>query len=117
MSTTIVAAANVEQPWLNGGRGCSILCRRGLTLSNSNSSSSSRAFSNLVSRQVEARADIHSLELTGDLDTFVAVEKRLSTANLSDLAPSGLGYALFFTHPTGPERIALAREWQRLRAR
>jgi STE24 endopeptidase len=71
--------------------------------------------SNLVSRHVEARADLHALELTGDVTTFVAGEQRLSTTNLSDLEPSPLAYALFFTHPTGPERIALAREWQRLR--
>lgn len=69
---------------------------------------------NLVSRHVEARADLHSLELTGDVPTFVAGERRLSTTNLSDLSPSRLAYALFFTHPSGPERIALAREWQRI---
>jgi STE24 endopeptidase len=69
---------------------------------------------NLVSRHVEARADVHSLELTGDVTTFVATEKRLSTVNLSDLEPHALVYALFFTHPSAPERIALAREWERL---
>lgn len=69
---------------------------------------------NLVSRQVESRADVHSLELTGDVDTFVAVEQRLATANLSDLTPAAWAYVLFYTHPTAPERIALAREWQRL---
>ncbi|MGB8650487.1 MAG: M48 family metallopeptidase [Mycobacteriales bacterium] len=69
---------------------------------------------NLVSRHIEARADVHSLELTGDLGTFVASEKRLSTVNLSDLSPSPWVYAMFFTHPSGPERIALAREWERL---
>lgn len=68
---------------------------------------------NLASRHVEARADLHSLELTGDVDTFIAVERRLSVNNLSDLSPSPLVYALFFTHPSGPERIAFAREWQR----
>lgn len=70
---------------------------------------------NLVSRHVEARADIHSLELTGDVATFVASEKRLSRTNLADLDPPPWVYALFFTHPSGPERIALAREWDRLR--
>jgi STE24 endopeptidase len=69
---------------------------------------------NLMSRHVEARADLHALELTGDVTTFVASEHRLSTTNLSDLSPSRLAYVLFFTHPSGPERIALAREWQRI---
>jgi STE24 endopeptidase len=71
-------------------------------------------FTNLVSRHIEARADVHSLELTGDLDTFVASEKRLAVTNLSDLDPPPLVYVFFFTHPTAPERIALAREWKRL---
>jgi STE24 endopeptidase len=69
---------------------------------------------NLLSRHVEARADVHALDLTGDVSTFIASEQRLSTVNLSDLDPDPLVYALFSTHPTGPQRIALAREWQRL---
>ena len=70
----------------------------------------------LVSRRVEARADLHSLELTGEVATFVESEKRLAVTNLSDLDPHPLVYALFFTHPTGPERIALARAWAEQRA-
>ena len=69
---------------------------------------------NLVSRHVEARADIHSLELTGDVPTFVESEHKLATTNLSTLEPGWLAYQLFFTHPATPERIALAREWERL---
>jgi STE24 endopeptidase len=65
----------------------------------------------LVSRRIEARADVHSLDLTGDVDTFVASEKRLAVTNLSDLDPDPVTYAFFFTHPTSPERIALARAW------
>ncbi|MCU1593051.1 MAG: yhfN [Frankiales bacterium] len=70
---------------------------------------------NLLSRHIEARADLHSLDLTGDLDTYVASQRRLSTTNLSDLDPNPFVYNLFFTHPSGPQRIALAREWERLR--
>jgi STE24 endopeptidase len=66
-------------------------------------------------RHVEARADLHSLELTGDLPTYITSEQRLSTTNLSDLEPNAVIYNLFFTHPSGPQRIALAREWERLR--
>ena len=65
----------------------------------------------LVSRRVEARADVHSLDLTGDVATFAESEKRLAVTNLSDLDPHPLAYAWFFTHPTAPERIALARAW------
>ncbi|HEX8004384.1 MAG TPA: M48 family metallopeptidase [Mycobacteriales bacterium] len=70
----------------------------------------------LVSRRVEARADVHSLELTGDVATFVESEKRLAVTNLSDLDPHPLAYAWFFSHPTSPERIALARAWAEQRA-
>jgi STE24 endopeptidase len=69
----------------------------------------------LVSRRVEARADVHALELTGDVETFVSMQRRLSTENLSDLDPPPLVYAMFASHPTGPQRIALAREWERRR--
>ncbi len=63
----------------------------------------------LVSRRIEARADVHALDLTRDPATFVASERRLAVRNLSDLDPNPLVYGLFATHPTAPERIALAR--------
>ncbi|HEV2889361.1 MAG TPA: M48 family metallopeptidase [Frankiaceae bacterium] len=63
----------------------------------------------LVSRRVEARADVHSIDLTGDLDAFVESEKTLAVTNLSDLDPHPLAYAWFASHPTSPERLALAR--------
>lgn len=69
---------------------------------------------NLVSRRIEARADVHSLDLTRDVPTFIASEKRLALTNLSDLDPNPVVYAFFSTHPTSPQRIALAREWARL---
>jgi len=64
-----------------------------------------------MSRRIEARADVHSLDLTRDPTTFVASERRLAITNLSDLDPAPLVYGLFATHPTSPERIALARAW------
>jgi STE24 endopeptidase len=71
--------------------------------------------SNLVTRHVEARADLHSLELTGDVPTFVSTEQRLARTNLSDLDPNPLVYAFFFTHPSSPQRIAFARAWEEQR--
>lgn len=65
----------------------------------------------LISRRIEARADVHSLELTRDPVTFAASERRLALTNLSDLDPHPLVYAFFATHPTGPQRIALSRRW------
>lgn len=69
---------------------------------------------NLISRRIEARADVHSLDLTRSLPTFIASEQRLARTNLSDLRPHPVLYALFATHPSSPQRIALAREWARL---
>ncbi len=72
--------------------------------------------SNLVSRRIEARADVHSLDLTRDPQTFAASQQRLALSNLSDLDPHPLAYALFATHPSATERLALVREWERLQA-
>jgi STE24 endopeptidase len=71
--------------------------------------------SNLVSRRIETRADVHALELTRAPEVFVETQKRLARTNLSDLDPHPVAYALFATHPSTTERIALAREWERLR--
>lgn len=69
---------------------------------------------NVVSRHVEARADVHALDLTRDPKTFIAMQKRLATTNISDLAPDVMEYVLYASHPTAPERIAMARSWARL---
>jgi Peptidase family M48. len=65
----------------------------------------------LVSRRIEARADLHSLNLTREPNEFVAMQRRLATTNLSDVDPSPLVFGMFSTHPTAPQRIALARNW------
>ncbi|WP_326638129.1 M48 family metallopeptidase [Streptosporangium sp. NBC_01755] len=69
---------------------------------------------NLVSRHIEARADVHALDLTRDPATFVAMQKRLAVTNISDLSPDLMEYVLYASHPTAPQRIALARSWARL---
>jgi STE24 endopeptidase len=65
----------------------------------------------LISRRVEARADVHALGLTRDPQAAVDLQRRLAVRNLSDLDPSPVVYGLFATHPTAPERIAIARRW------
>jgi STE24 endopeptidase len=69
---------------------------------------------NLVSRHIEARADVHALDLTRDPETYVRTQRSLSDRNLGELSPDALEYALWNTHPTGPERIAMGRDWARL---
>jgi STE24 endopeptidase len=62
-----------------------------------------------ISRRWERAADRRSLELTGDRDAFVRAHVSLARKNLSDLDPPRLAYLILFTHPTPPERLALAR--------
>ncbi|MBE1535139.1 M48 family metallopeptidase [Actinomadura algeriensis] len=69
---------------------------------------------NLVSRRIEARADVHALDLTRDPGTFVSMQHELSVRNISDLSPNPVERFLWMTHPAGPERIAMARDWARL---
>jgi STE24 endopeptidase len=69
---------------------------------------------NLISRRIEARADVHSLNLTRDPATFTAMQRSLSLSDLDDLSPNPFAYALWNTHPSGPERIAMGRAWARL---
>jgi STE24 endopeptidase len=69
---------------------------------------------NLVSRHIEARADLHALDLTQDPDSFVAVQKDLGVANLSDPDPPAVWQWAFGSHPTVPQRIAFAGDWIRI---
>ena len=64
-----------------------------------------------VSRRWEREADRFSLDVTRDPEAFEAAHRELATANLSDLDPPRPVYALLFTHPTAPERIAAGRAW------
>jgi STE24 endopeptidase len=62
-----------------------------------------------LSRRWERQADRFALELTGDGEALEQMHRRLARANLADLDPPPLLYALLFSHPTPPERIAAAR--------
>src|SRR3712207_7942145 len=66
---------------------------------------------NTVSRQVEIRADVHSLDLTGDPAAFAAMQRRLAATNLSDPTPPAAWQWWFGPHPTAPQRVALAEGW------
>ena len=66
-----------------------------------------------LSRRWEREADRSSLELTRDPEAFESTHRRLARANLADLEPPRAAYALLFSHPTPPERIAAARAWAR----
>ncbi|MGY1619838.1 M48 family metallopeptidase [Geodermatophilus sp. SYSU D00691] len=69
---------------------------------------------NLVSRHVEARADVHALDLTRDPDAFVSMQQRLATRNLAQPDPPAAWQWFFGSHPTSSQRVALARDWAEL---
>jgi STE24 endopeptidase len=62
-----------------------------------------------LSRRFERQADLFALRLTGSLPTFEQVMVTLARRNLGDLRPPRVAYFFLFTHPTAPERLALAR--------
>jgi STE24 endopeptidase len=68
-----------------------------------------------VSRRVEARADLHALDLTRDPEAFTAVQRELGVANLSDPDPPAAWQWFFGTHPTTAQRVAFAADWARTR--
>ncbi|HET6816755.1 MAG TPA: M48 family metallopeptidase [Mycobacteriales bacterium] len=69
--------------------------------------------STLVSRHIEARADAHALMLTRDPTDFISAQRKLAVNGLDDLDPPTILYVLFDTHPTAPQRIAMARDYER----
>lgn len=64
-----------------------------------------------LSRRIERRADRHALDLTADPDAFIAMQRRISVANVSDVDPPRLPHLLLGTHPSAVQRIAAARSW------
>ena len=62
-----------------------------------------------LSRRFERQADLFALRAIGELSTFEHVMTTISRRNLGDLRPPRLAYVFLFTHPTAPERLALAR--------
>ncbi|REF34886.1 M48 family metalloprotease [Thermasporomyces composti] len=66
---------------------------------------------NLVSRRVEARADVHALDLTRDPAGYARVHRWLAVTNRSDLEPSPVLFGWFATHPAPPHRLGVVRWW------
>jgi STE24 endopeptidase len=73
--------------------------------------------SNVLSRDVERRADAYSLQLTGDPDTFIAFQRRIAIQNVSDPEPPAWRHVLFGTHPTTLQRIGQAEAFATRRDR
>jgi len=65
----------------------------------------------LVSRRIEARADVHALDLTRDPATFTEMQRRLALTAKSDVTPNPILFTWFGTHPSTAQRMAAARSW------
>jgi len=63
---------------------------------------------NVLSRQIETRADVEALVTTRDLDAFVDVQRQLDLRSLTDPTPPALSQWWFGSHPTSLQRIAIA---------
>jgi STE24 endopeptidase len=69
------------------------------------------AASNVLSRQVEARADAFSMRLTNEPAAFVQFERRIALRNVIDPDPPELLHLLLGTHPTTLERIGIGEAY------
>lgn len=69
---------------------------------------------NLIARQIEARADLHALDLTRNPSAFIDMQRELAIVNIADLQPNPAYHWLFASHPSSTERIAGARDWAQL---
>jgi STE24 endopeptidase len=68
--------------------------------------------SNVLSRQVEARADAFALRLAGDPAAFEDFERRIAVRNVTDPDPPALTHFLFGTHPTTVQRIGIGEAFR-----
>jgi STE24 endopeptidase len=68
---------------------------------------------NQLSRSVERKADVYSLELTDKPRDFVGLERRLALANVADPEPPAVYRFLFGTHPSTVERIGTGLAYER----
>jgi STE24 endopeptidase len=73
--------------------------------------------SNQLSREVEARADRFSLELTDEPDALIGFQRRIVKQNVSDPDPPDWVSFLLGTHPTAMERIGQALAFRNQEAR
>lgn len=63
---------------------------------------------NVISRQIETRADVEALRTTRDLDAFVEIQRALDVRSLTDPTPPAFSQWWFGSHPTSLQRIAVA---------
>ena len=67
---------------------------------------------NVITRHMEAEADWVALTLTQDPRDAEGLFKQFTYAAHADPSPPTWSYVLMETHPTGLQRIEMARAWQ-----
>jgi Zn-dependent protease with chaperone function len=67
---------------------------------------------NVITRHLESEADWVALTLTRDPDAAVGLFEEFTEAAHSDPSPPFWSYVLMETHPTGLQRVELARAWE-----
>jgi STE24 endopeptidase len=63
---------------------------------------------NTISRAMEAHADRTSLQVTGEYDAFVEMQRQLAVRSLADPTPPAWRQWWFGSHPTALQRIGMA---------
>ena len=64
-----------------------------------------------ASRRYEAEADWRALETTREPAAMESLMERFTSEALADPDPPGWFHVLFESHPSGLERISMARAW------
>ena len=67
---------------------------------------------NVITRHMEAEADWVALSLTRDPQDAEGLFRQFTFAAHADPSPPTWTYILMETHPTGLQRIEMARAWQ-----
>ncbi|MFA6600669.1 MAG: M48 family metallopeptidase [Candidatus Omnitrophota bacterium] len=65
------------------------------------------------SRRMERAADRFSLEAFAYPDIFISAMEKLGALNLADPSPHPVYEWFFYSHPSIPKRVAMARNWKR----
>jgi STE24 endopeptidase len=65
-----------------------------------------------TSRRYEAEADWAALNATGDPQAMETLHRRFTDEGLADPDPPGWFAFLFDSHPSGLDRVAMARAWR-----
>jgi STE24 endopeptidase len=69
-------------------------------------------FGNAVSRRYEAEADWSALQTTRDPDAAESMFRKFTVYDLVQPNPPGWSYVWLDDHPTGAQRVAMARAWK-----